>query len=165
MSPEGFAATGMADVHPTPLTPGTFGLDINAHALNGLLQASFLRVAGWPARLGLALALGLLTSLVAGTWPPGKALAMAIVLAAWVLGFTVLILWWRGIWLGAAAPGAAALAAYALTVVQRYRESERETLRMESTVDTLARATRVIASVRLREDLLGQVRACLRVCL
>ena len=154
----GFAATGMADVHPTPLTPGTFGLDINAHAVNGLLQAKFLRVAGWPARLGLTLALGLLASLVAGTWSPGKALGIAVVLAGWVLGFTVLILWWKGVWLGAAVPGLAVFASYTLTVAQRYRESEREALRMESTVDTLAQATRVIASVRLREDLLEHVR-------
>ncbi|UCC68493.1 MAG: CHASE2 domain-containing protein [Armatimonadota bacterium] len=155
----GFAATGMADVHPTPLTSGTFGLDINAHALNGLLQGRFLRVAGWPARLGLALALGLLASLVAGTWSPGRALAISMVLVAWCLGFAAFILWWRGIWLGAAAPSLAVLGAYTLTVAQRYRESERESLRMQSTVDALAQATRVIASVRLRAEVLEEVRA------
>lgn len=154
----GFAATGMPDIYPTPITPAAFGVDINAYALNGLLQGRFLRAAGWAARLALTLALAVLASLVAGVWSPTRALGITLILMIWGVCFALLILWTRGVWLGAAPPGLAILGAYTLTVAQRYRESERESLRMEARVDTLSQATRVIASARLRSELLSEVR-------
>jgi len=155
----GFGATGLADIHPTPVTSGALGVDINAHALNGLLQGAFLEVASWPARLGLALALALVTSLAAMVWSPGRALASTLLVAGLGSCLVTVMLWCGGTWLGAAVPGLAALLAYTLTVVQRHRDSERDWLRLQASVETLAVATRVIGSVRVRSELLEEVRA------
>jgi len=154
----GFGAAGLGDVHPTPLAPGTFGADINAQAINGILQGSFIRVAGWPARLGMALVLGMLAGLIAGLWSPGKAIVMTALMAAGEAGGVILLLWTRGLWVGVAAPALAALCGYSLTLVQRYRESECESIRVQAGVETLARATRIIGSVRQRSELLGEIR-------
>jgi len=155
----GFSATGWADIHATPLSAGTLGVDINAHALNGLLAGPFLRSAGMPARLLFALVLGVLASLVAAVWSPGKALPIALALPAVGMAVAAFVLSWKGLWLGAAAPGLAAIAGYTVTVALRYRESERDGLRVRASVDTLALATRVIGSARRREDLLKEIRA------
>ena len=155
----GSGATGLGDVHPTPVATGALGVDINAHALNGLLNGSFLKPAGWPARLALALALALLTSLAATAWSPGRALAGSLVIAALGLLLVTLTLWSRGIWLGAAMPGLAILVAYTTTVAQRHRDSERDSLRTRASVDILAHATRLITAARARSELLDEIRA------
>ena len=154
----GFGAAGMADVHPTPMSPGFLGVDINAHAISGILQRSFIRQASWPARLAAVLVMGWLVSLIASAWSPAKALGAgaAVVAAAGVAA--VLLLWTRGTWIGAGAPAVAALLAYSLMVVQRYRQSESQSLRVEAGVDMLAHATRVIGSVRQRGELLAEIR-------
>lgn len=155
----GFGATGMADIHPTPLSAGAFGVEINAHALSGLLQGSFLRTSAWHPRLVFAILWGLFAALFAGAWSPLRALAAASALpilgtlaAAWALSAS-------GVWLGAAAPGVAAAAAYTTMIAFRYRESERDALRVNASVETFALATRVIGSARRREDLLNEIRS------
>ncbi len=155
----GFGATGMADIHPTPLSAGALGVDINTHALNGLLQRSFLRVAEPRARLLLALVLGVLASLIAARWGPVIALTAAIALPALAVAVALLGLRWQGVWLGAAPAALAAMFGYTAMVAVRYRESERDALRVNASVDTMSMATRVVASARRRADLLTEVRS------
>jgi len=155
----GFGATGMADIHPTPLSAGALGVEINAHALNGLLQGSFLGPAGGAARLAFAILFGLLACLAAAVWSPGKALPVAVALPAAGLAAAAVVLSWRGLWLGSAAPGLAAIAGYTATVALRFRESERDALQVRAGVEALALATRVIGSARRREDLFREIRS------
>jgi len=86
---------------------------------------------------------------------------MLLTLAVAIL-FAELILWVEGLWVGGAAPVAAALFAYGLTLAQRYRESERESLRVQASVETLAHATRIIGSVRLKHEMLAEIRSQVR---
>ncbi len=155
----GFGATGLADSHPTPLSAGVLGVDVNADALNGLLQGAFVRPAGWPARLAFALLWGLLAAATAAVWSAARALAAGIALPLLCLGLAAAVLAWEGVWTGAAAPVLAAATGYIATVALRHRASERDALRVRSSVDTLALATRVIGSARQREDLIGEVRS------
>lgn len=155
----GFGAAGLADIHPTPLSSATLGVEINAHALNGLLRGAFVRTAGWPTRLLLAVVFAVAAALAAGLWSPGRALGVAVALPVLGLGAAAGILWWQGVWLGAAVPALGALGAYTTTVAVRHRQSERDSLVVRASVDTLARATRVIGSARRREDLLSEMRS------
>jgi PAS domain S-box-containing protein len=155
----GFGATGMADVRPTPLTGGMLGVEVNAHALNGILRGSFVRVAGWPARLLFALALALVVGAVVGVLSPGLALAGGAAAALGCFGAVTAVLWYRGVWLGAAAPLVAAAGSYGISVWRLSRDRERDWLRTRASVDTLARVTRVIGSVRQRSELLEEIRA------
>ena len=155
----GFGATGMADIHATPLTSGTLGVDINAHALDALLEGVFIRSAQWPGRLAFVVVWALAVAFAAGLWSPGRALGVAVALPVVGFGFAAWMLSWKGVWLGAAAPGVAALVGYSVAVALRHRESERETLRVRASVDMLALATRLIGSARRREDLLSEIRA------
>ena len=154
----GFAAAGMADVHPTPLNPGSFGVDINAQAINSILQGSFLRGAEWPGRMGAALVLGVLTALIACRCSPARAVGIALTVVALGLAAAGLLLWVRGVWVGVAVPAMAALLAYSITAAQRYRQSETDSLRVQASVDMLAQATRMIGSVRQRAQVLTEIR-------
>jgi PAS domain S-box-containing protein len=155
----GFGATGMADIHPTPLSSGALGVEVNAYALNGLLARSYLQVAGWPVRIGLVVVWGLLASLAAARWPAAGALAAVAALPALAWGVSWLVLSSAGLWVGAAPAGAAAVAGYATAMALRYRQSERDALRISAGVDALALATRLIGSARRREDLLNEIRS------
>jgi len=155
----GFGATGMADIHATPLAPGTLGVDINAHALDALLEGAFIRSAQWPGRLAFVVVWALAAAFAAGLWSPGRALGVAVALPVVGFGFAAGMLSWKGVWLGTAAPAVAALVGYSVAVALRHRESERETLRVRASVDMLALATRLIGSARRREELLPEIRA------
>ncbi|MBN1459866.1 MAG: CHASE2 domain-containing protein, partial [Armatimonadetes bacterium] len=155
----GFGATGMADIHPTPLSAGAFGVEINAHALNGLLQGSVLRVAGGTSRLLFAVVLGVLACLTAARWGPATALTAVVILPALSIGAAILELRWQGVWLGAAPAALAAVIGYTSMVAVRYRESERDALRVNAGVEAMALATRVVASARRRADLLTEIRS------
>ncbi|HUU55383.1 MAG TPA: CHASE2 domain-containing protein [Armatimonadota bacterium] len=155
----GFGATGMADIHATPLTSGALGVDINAHALNALLEGAFIRPARWPGRFAFVVVWALAAAFAAGLWSPGRALGVAVALPVVGFGLAAWALSWKGVWLGAAGPGVAALVGYSVAVALRHRESEREGLRVRASVDALALATRVIGSARRRQDLLPEIRA------
>jgi PAS domain S-box-containing protein len=155
----GYGAPGLADTHPTPLSAGVLGVDINAHALSGMLRGAFLRPAPAPARLAFALLLGLLASLAAAMLPASRALVTGAALPALGFGAAAAALSWRGVWLGAAAPGLAALGTYATAVALRHRESEREALKVRASVEALALATAVISSARQRQELLTELRS------
>jgi PAS domain S-box-containing protein len=155
----GFGATGMADIHPTPISAGSLGVEVNAHALSGLLARSQLAVAGWPLRLALVLLWGMLASLAAARWPAAGALAVvtALPLLAWLLAWIALSS--AGLWLGAAPLAVTAIAGSVMASALRYRRSERESLRMGAGVDALALATRLIGSARQRHDLINEIRS------
>lgn len=155
----GFSATGMADVHPTPLSPASFGVHVNAQVINGLLQGSFIRRAGWPARLAMALVVALLVAFLARGFAPGPALLLTAAMAVLAVAAAAVGLWWKGLWLGTASPTLAALMAYGLTMVERYAESERAEATVRASLDALARASRLIGSLRLRTELLSEVRS------
>ena len=155
----GFGATGMADIHPTPLSSGALGVEVNAYALNGLLARSYLQVVEWPARLALVVLWGLLASLAAARWPAAGALAAVAALPPLAWGLSWLTLSSAGLWIGAAPAGAAAAAGCATAMALRYRQSERDSLRISAGVDALALATRLIGSARRREDLVNEIRS------
>lgn len=158
----GFGGVGMADVHPTPLSPAELGVDVTAYALNGMLAGSFLRLSGWPVPLALSLIVGAIVALFVWILSPARALALMLLTVVGAILFAELILWVKGLWVGGAAPVAAALFAYGLTLAQRYRASERESLRVQASVETLAHATRVIGSVRLKHEMLAEIRSQVR---
>ncbi|MFB3879715.1 MAG: CHASE2 domain-containing protein [Armatimonadota bacterium] len=155
----GFGATGMADIHPTPISAGSLGVEVNAYALSGLLDGQRLAVAGWPLRLALVLLWGAFASFAAARWPAAGALAAVIALPvlAWVVAWIALSS--VGLWPGAAPPGAAAVASSVMASALRFRRSERESLRMGAGVDALALATRLIGSARQRQDLINEIRS------
>ncbi len=153
----GFGAVGMADIHPTPVASGMLGVDINAQAVDGLMQRSFVRTGSAPARLALVLTVALLVALVVAQLPPARAVAMALLLLIGSLGLSRLTLWYSGVWLGAGAPLLAVVGSYALTTVHRHRLSEREAMRMQVAVSTLGSAARLIGSVRQRPELLAEL--------
>ena len=155
----GFSATGMADVHPTPLSPASFGAHVNAQVVNGLLQGSFIRLAGWPARLTMALVIALAVAFLVRAFSPGRALLVTAVIAALAVAVAGFGLWRQGVWLGTASATLAALMAYGLTMVERYAESERASLTVRASLDALARASRLIGSLRLRPELLSEIRS------
>lgn len=155
----GFGAAGMGDVHPTPLSPSTLGADISGQMLDALLEGRFMHAAGWPIRLGVSLVVGVLIAFLAAVFHLARSLVLGLLVALGTAASAMWLLWERGLWVPIGAPGVAALCAYSLMLAQRHRESEYRGLRTRMSVHTLAQATRVLSSVRRREELLAEVRS------
>jgi hypothetical protein len=149
----GFGAVGMADIHPTPVASGMLGVDINAQAVDGLMQRSFVRTGSAPARLALVLTVALLVALVVALLPPARAVAILLLLIG-SLALSADAVVQRGGWgVGAAV---AVVGSYA-DHWHRHRLSEREAMRMQVAVSTLGSAARLIGSVRQRPELLAEL--------
>jgi adenylate cyclase len=123
-------AAGALDARATPLEPHDPGVMIHATVLDNLLQGDFLERAGWPANLGLIVAIALLAALLAVTFESallaGLGGAVALAVAAAVSTFALS----RGVWIDLAAPALAGAIAFAGAMVGNYLGEGRDRRRV-----------------------------------
>ncbi len=155
----GFTATGLTDLHPIPLQIGTPGVDINAQALNGILQGLFLRKAPHAMSIALIFFFGLVAAFLLTLMRPLPSLAGAAALVGLVLGLSLYLFRVHGRWAATAAPVTSVLLSYVLVMADAYRVEQRENLKSDVSISTLAHASRMIASSASRAGLLSAVTA------
>lgn len=76
----GLTAPGLCDEHPTPVSPNMLGVEIHAQALENLLQANFLHPMASSSALWLALVMGVVAALLAGTLQPVLGLCLLLLM-------------------------------------------------------------------------------------
>lgn len=154
----GFTATGLSDTRPTPLSPACPGVEINANVIHTILQGDFIKPLGGLGNalivLGGALALGLalprlrpFAALIAG---------FAGTVAVVVVG--VYLFRAAGVWVNVVTLAFVGTGVSLAVAAQGYRAGEHEQIRVESSLGTLALATRMIAVSTSRQQLLDAVR-------
>jgi len=154
----GFSATGLTDLHPTPLQVGSPGVDINIQALNGILQETFLLKASPGVNIALIFLFGLIAAYLLSPMRPLRSLGAVILLVGGLVGLSYYLFRIHGLWVATAAPVFSVLASYLLVMAEAYRAEQRESLKSEVSIGTLAQASRIIASSASRAALLEAVR-------
>jgi PAS domain S-box-containing protein len=150
----GFTATGLTDLHPIPARVGTPGVDINAQALNGLLQGLFLRKAPPAVNMAIIIIFGIGAALLLAPMRPLPSIAATAGLVGLLLGLSHYLFRAHGLWVATAAPASSVLFSYLLVMADAYRVEQRESLRSDVSISTLAQASRIIASSSSRQALL-----------
>ncbi|UCH34832.1 MAG: CHASE2 domain-containing protein [Armatimonadota bacterium] len=154
----GFTATGLSDTRPTPLAPACPGVEINAHVMRTILESDFIRPLGAAGNALLALGIALALGLALPRLRPFGALIGAGAVAVLIVVVSVYLFQRAGLWINVVTPALTALAVGLVVAADGYRVSDREKIRTESSLGTLALATRMIAASTSRQPVLDAVR-------
>lgn len=158
----GFSAAGMSDAHPTPVSPAMPGVEINAHIINTILQQAHSARASPLATVAIILLTGVLVGILVPRSSPSTSVAISLLLAAGIAGIGVLALDVWGLWLPIVAPPLTVGAALLATMADAYRRTQRDDVALESSLSTLALATRMLAVGTARASLVSALREEIR---
>lgn len=154
----GFSAVGMSDAHATPVSPAMPGVEINAHIVNTILEGSYLRKAPWPVPIALILGAALVLGLGVARLPPVRCFLMAVLLGVAILLMGTYSLGSRGVWIPVVTPALTVAVTLLACVVDAFRRAARDEVQLESSLSTLAIATRMLGASTSRKALLTALR-------
>jgi signal transduction histidine kinase/CHASE2 domain-containing sensor protein len=158
----GFSAAGMSDSHSTPVSPAMPGVEINAHIIGTILERAYSKRASPLATAALILLAGVLVGLVVPRSSPGAAVAASLLLAAALVSAGIIFLQTRGLWFPIVTPALTVGAALLATTADAYRRTQRDDARLESSLSTLALATRMLGASTSRSTLIAALREEIR---
>jgi adenylate cyclase len=147
----GPSASGIGDLHATPLSPVYPGVDVNATLISNLLQNDFVTPVTLSWSLMVILLLALATSIAVWQfdhWPTYTGVTLALLGA--FLGVNFGLFWWARVSLLMAAPLAAAATSFAAGNLGRYVTEGREKRRYRSTLMKYVAPTIVEAMMKDR---------------
>jgi len=154
----GFTATGLSDTRPTPLSPACPGVEINAHTVQTILNRDFIRPLGAEGNALLVLVMALALGVALPRLRPFGALVGGGAAAVAVTAVSMYLFRAAGLWVNVVTPAMTAAMVGLVVAANGYRSSEREKIRLESSLGALSIATRMIAASVSRKQLLDAIR-------
>jgi len=154
----GFSATGLSDTRPTPLAPACPGVEINAHVLRTILSGDFIRPLGSLGNALVALGIAIALGLALPRLRPGGAMIAGAATGLGVVAVSAYLFRTAGLWTNAVTPALTAAMVGLVVAAHGHRASDREKIRLESSLGALALATRMIAASTSRRPVLDAVR-------
>ncbi len=117
----GYAATSLADMVPIPTHPRAPGVIAHANLLNGLLTGQLVRWATMPVNVSIALAFGIVTTLIATLLHPRLSLLLVVFIIGSFVAIGGALAFYRwSYWIALTPPVAVTLLSYVLIAVYRY---------------------------------------------